>query len=91
MYHIKPFFFFFFFFFFISFICLFIYIYILRQAKKEAKNLTLVRQTLEMTELIHNMHTRLDFVSNMGGIPTGYTSSHGCVKPKSNKKYIISK
>ena len=59
--------FFFFFFFLISYICLFIYIYFLRQAKKEAKNLTLVRQTLEMTELIHGMHTRLDFVNNMGG------------------------
>ena len=49
---------------------------------KKAKNGTLTRQTLGATDLIHGMHTQLDFWSNMGGIPPGYTSSNLCVKQK---------
>ena len=41
-----------------------------------------------MRELIHGMHTQLDFVSNMGGIPPGYTSSIGVQSQKITKKRI---
>ena len=51
-----------------------------------ATNGTLVRQTFGAIYLNHGMHTQLDFESNMGGIPPGYTSSHWCVKLKSVKK-----
>ena len=43
---------------------------------KEAKNGTFAKQTLGVTDLIYDMYTQLDFDSNMGGIPPGYTSSH---------------
>ena len=49
---------------------------------KEAKNGTLAKQTLGATDLIYGMYIQLDFGSNMGGIPPGYTSSHWCVKKK---------
>ena len=32
------------------------------------------QQTLGATELIHGMNTQLDFGSDMGGIPPGFTS-----------------
>ena len=54
--------------------------------QKKAKNGTLARQILGETELIHGIHTQLDFRSNMGRIPPGYTSSHWCVKQKKNAK-----
>ena len=47
---------------------------------KEAKNGTLDKQTLGATDLIFGMYTQLDFGSNMGGIPPGYTSFHWCAK-----------
>ena len=47
---------------------------------KEAKNGTLAKQTLGATDSIYGMYAQLDFGSNMGGIPPGYTSSHWCVK-----------
>ena len=54
---------------------------------KKGKNVTLTRQTLGETDLKHGMHTLLDFGSNMGGIPPGYTISNWCVKCKdANKK-----
>ena len=43
---------------------------------KKAKNGTLAKQTLGATDLIYGMYTELDFGSNMGGIPPGYTSSY---------------
>ena len=49
---------------------------------KEAKNGTLAKQTLGATDIIYGMYTQLDFGSNMGGIPHGYTFSHWCVKKK---------
>ena len=49
---------------------------------KEAKNGTLAKQTLEVTDLIYGTYTQLEFGSNMGGIPPGYTSSHWYVKKK---------
>ena len=47
---------------------------------KEVKNGTLAKQTLGAIDLVYGMYTQLDFGSNMGGIPPGYTSSHWCVK-----------
>ena len=46
----------------------------------EAKNGTLAKQTLGVTDLIYGMYIQLDFGSNMGGIPPDYTSSHWCEK-----------
>ena len=43
---------------------------------KKAKNGTLA---LGATDLIHAMHTQLDFRTNMGGILPGCVSSHWCV------------
>ena len=37
------------------------------------------QQTLGATELIHGMNTQLDFGSNIGGIPSGYTFFSICV------------
>ena len=53
---------------------------------KEANNGTLVKQTLGEMDLIYGTYTQLDFGSNMSGIPPGYTSSHWCVKKKSETK-----
>ena len=53
---------------------------------KKAKNGSLTRQTLGATHLIYGMHIQLDFESNIGWIPPGYTSSHWCVKRKVSKK-----
>ena len=50
---------------------------------KEAKNGTLAKQTLAATDLIYGMSTQLDYGSNVGGIPPGYTSSHWYVKKNS--------
>ena len=49
---------------------------------KKAKNVILAKQTLGATDLIYGMYTQLNFGSNMGEIPPGYTSSHWCVKKK---------
>ena len=54
---------------------------------KEAKNGTLAKQTLGAADLIYNMYTQLDFVSNMGGISTGYTSSNWYVKKLPNNAW----
>ena len=53
-------------------ICVFI------SGPKKDKPGTLARQILGVTDLKHRMLTRLDFGSNMGGIPPGYTFSHWC-------------
>ena len=58
------------------------HISVFMSGQKMAKNGTLARQTLRTTDLIHGMHTQLDFGSNMGGISPGYTFSHWYVKPK---------
>ena len=47
---------------------------------KKAENGTLAIQTLRATDLIHGMHTQVDFGSNMDGIRPCYISSHWCVK-----------
>ena len=39
--------------------------------QKQAKNYTLAKQTLGAIDLIHGMHTQIDFGSNMGGIHPG--------------------
>ena len=59
---------------------------VLMSGPKKVKNGTWARQALGATDVKHGMHTQLDFGSNMGGIPPGYTSSHRWVKRKSAKK-----
>ena len=53
---------------------------------KKAKNGTLTRQILGVTDLKHGMHAQLNFGSNMGRIQPGSASSHWCVKRKSATK-----
>ena len=55
-------------------------IFVFMSGPKKDKNGALARQTLGVTYLKHGTHTQIDFGSNMGGIPPGYTSSHLCVK-----------
>ena len=51
--------------------------------KKRAKNGTLARQALGVTDLMYGIHIQLDFGSNMGGMSLGYTSSLWRVERKS--------
>ena len=44
--------------------------FVFMSGPKEAKNGTLVKQTLGVTDLIYGMYTQLDFGSNMGGMAT---------------------
>ena len=57
-------------------------IFIFMSGPKEVKIGTLAKQILGAINLIYGMYTQVDFRSNMGGIPPGYTSSHWCVKKK---------
>ena len=59
---------------------------VLCQTHKMAKNGTLTRQILGVTDLKYGMHTQLNFGSNISRIPPGSASIHWCVKQKSDRK-----
>ena len=54
--------------------------------QKKGQKYTLARQTLGVTDVKHGMHAQVDFGSDLGGVPPGYTFPLVCNVKKCTKK-----